>query len=67
VRIRAVSSRTIRVAYANGRLVTYRLVSKPTVIKDVPGRIGDVFIGQTVLVTRSRGGRVANVIVILRG
>jgi hypothetical protein len=42
-------------------------VSKPTVIKDVPGRIGDVFIGQTVLVTRSRGGRVANVIVILRG
>jgi hypothetical protein len=67
VRIRAVSSRTIRVGYANGRLVTYRLVSKPTVIKDVPGRIGDVFIGQTVLVTRSRGGRVANVIVILRG
>jgi hypothetical protein len=67
VRIRAVSSRTIRVRYANGRIVTYRLVSKPTVIKDVPGRIGDIAIGQTVLVTRSRGGRVANVIVILRG
>jgi hypothetical protein len=67
VRIRAVSSRTIRVRYANGRLVTYRLASKPTVIKDVTGLIGDVSIGQTVLVTRSRGGRVANVIVILRG
>lgn len=67
VRIRAVSSRTIRVRYANGRLVTYRLASKPTVIKDVPGLIGDIAIGQTVLVTRSRGGRVANVIVILRG
>jgi hypothetical protein len=67
VRIRAVSSRTIRVRYANGRLVTYRLVSKPTVIKDVSGLIGDIAIGQTVLVTRSRGGRVANVIVILRG
>jgi hypothetical protein len=67
VRIRAVSSRTIRVRYANGRVVTYRLVSKPTVIKDVRGLIGDVAIGQTVLVTRSRGGRVANVIVILRG
>jgi hypothetical protein len=66
VRIGAVSSRTIRVRYASGRIVTYRLVSKPTVIKDVPGRIGDVAIGQTVLVTRSRGGRVANVIVILR-
>jgi hypothetical protein len=63
----AVSSRTIRVRYANGRIVTYRLVSKPTVIKDVPGRIGDIAIGQTVLVTRTRGGRVANVIVILRG
>jgi hypothetical protein len=37
------------------------------VIKDVPGRIGDIAIGQTVLVTSSRGGRVANVIVILRG
>ena len=67
VRITAVSSRTIRVRYANGRIVTYRLVSKPTVIKDVPGRIGDLTIGQTVLVTRSHGGRVANVIVILRG
>jgi hypothetical protein len=67
VRIRAVSSRTIRVRYANGRLVTYRLASKPTVIKDVLGLIGDIAIGQTVLVTRSRGGRVANVIVILRG
>jgi hypothetical protein len=67
VRIRAVSSRTIRVRYANGRLVTYPLASKPTVIKDVTGLIGDVSIGQTVLVTRSRGGRVANVIVILRG
>ena len=66
-RIRAVSSRTIRVRYANGRFVTYRLVSKPTVIKDVPGLVGDISIGQTVLVTRSRGGRVANVIVILRG
>jgi hypothetical protein len=67
VRVGGVSSRTIRVRYANGRIVTYRLVSKPTVIKDVPGRIGDIAIGQTVLVTRSRGGRVANVIVILRG
>jgi hypothetical protein len=67
VRIGLVSSRTIRVRYANGRIVTYRLVSKPTVIKDVPGRIGDIAIGQTVLVTRSRGGGVANVIVILRG
>jgi hypothetical protein len=42
-------------------------VSKPTVIKDLPGRIGDIAIGQTVLVTRSHGGRVANVITILRG
>jgi hypothetical protein len=67
VQIRAVSSRTIRVRFLNGRLVTYRLVSKPTVIKDVRGRIGDIAIGQTVLVTRSRGGRVANVIVIVRG
>jgi hypothetical protein len=67
VRITAVSGRTIRVRYANVRIVTYRIVSKPTVIKDVPGLIGDVAIGQTVLVTRSRGGRVANVIVILRG
>jgi hypothetical protein len=67
VRIRAVSSRAIRVRYANGRIGSYRLVSKPTVIKDVPGLIGDIAIGQTVLVTRSRGGRVANVIVILRG
>ena len=67
VRIRAVSNRMIRVRYANGRIVSYRLVSKPTVIKDVPGLIGDLAVGQTVLVTRSRGGRVANVIVILRG
>jgi hypothetical protein len=67
VRIGAVSSRTSRVRYANGRIVTYRLVSKPTVIKDVPGRLGDIAIGQTVLVTRTHGGRVANVIVILRG
>ena len=36
-------------------------------IKDVPGWIGDLAIGQSVLVTRSRGGRVADVIVILRG
>ena len=63
----AVSRKTIRVRYANGRVATYRLVSKPTVIKDVPGRVGDIAIGQTVLVTRSQGGRVANVIVILRG
>jgi hypothetical protein len=67
VRIGGVSSRTIRVRNANGRIVTYRLVREPTVIKDVPGRIGDIAIGQTVLVTRSRGGRVANIIVILRG
>jgi hypothetical protein len=64
--IRAVSARTIRVRYANGRVATYRLVTRPTVIKDLPGRVGDVAIGQTVLVTRSHGGRVANVIVILR-
>ena len=64
--IRRVTARTIRVRYASGRIVTYRLVSKPTVIRDVPGRIGDITVGQTVLVTRSRGGRVANVIVILR-
>jgi hypothetical protein len=64
--IRAVSARTIRVRYVNGRVVTYRLANKPTVIKDLPGRIGDVAIGQTVLVTRSQGGRLANVIVILR-
>ena len=64
--IRAVSARTIRVRYFNGRVVTYRLVIKPTVIKDVLGRIGDITIGQTVFVTRSNGGRVANDIVILR-
>lgn len=64
--IRRVSARTIRVRYANGRVVTYRLASKPRVIKDVPGRIGDIAIGQIVLVTRSQGGRVANVVVILR-
>jgi hypothetical protein len=65
--IRAVSARTIRVRFANDRLITYRLVSKPKVIKDVAGRIGDIAIGQTVLVTRSHGGRVAELIVILRG
>jgi hypothetical protein len=63
----AVSARTIRVRFANSRVVTYRLIAKPKVIKDVAGRIGDLAIGQTVLVTRSRGGRVADVIVILRG
>jgi len=61
------SAKTIRVRYGNGRAVTYRLVSKPSVIKDVLGRIGDILIGQTVLVTRSQGGRVANVITIVRG
>jgi hypothetical protein len=64
--IRAHSARTIRVRYFNGRVVTYRLASKPTVIKDLLGRIGDIAVGQTVLVTRSNGGRVANDIVILR-
>ena len=63
----AISARSIRVRFANGRIVTYRLVSKPKVIKDVAGRIGDIAIGQTVLVTRSHGGRVAKLIVILRG
>ncbi len=33
----------------------------------LPGRIGDIAIGQTVRVTRSGDGRVANAIVILRG
>ncbi len=65
--IRAVSARTIRVRFANGRVVTYGLVRKPKVIKDVAGRIGDIAIGQTVLVTRSHGGRLAKLIVILRG
>jgi hypothetical protein len=65
--IRAVSAKTTRVRFANGRLITYRLVSKPKVIKDVAGRIGDIAIGQTVLVTRTHGGRVAKLIVILRG
>ena len=64
--IRAVSPRTIRVRFANGRIVTYRLASKPKVIKDLAGRIGDIAVGQTVLVTRSHGGRVAERIVILR-
>jgi hypothetical protein len=64
--IRAVSAKTIRVRYLNGRIVTYRLAGKPTVTKDVLGRIGDITIGQTVFVTRSNGGRVANDIVILR-
>jgi len=66
-RVLAHSAKTIRVRYGNGQVVTYRLVSKPSVIKDVPGRIGDITIGQTVLVTRSHGGRVANVITIVRG
>jgi hypothetical protein len=66
-RVLAHSAKTIRVRYGNGQVVTYRLVSKPSVIKDVPGRIGDITIGQTVLVTRSQGGRVANVITIVRG
>jgi hypothetical protein len=66
VQIRAHSAKTIRVRYLNGRVVTYRLVNKPAVIKDVVGRIGDIAIGQTVYVTRSNGGRVANDIVILR-
>jgi hypothetical protein len=65
--IRAFKAKTIRVRFANGRLITYRLVSKPKVIKDVAGRIGDIAIGQTVLVTRSHGGRVAEMILILRG
>jgi hypothetical protein len=65
--IRAVTRRTIRVRYGNGQFVTYRFVSKPRVIKDVPGRIGDILIGQTVLVTRSHGGRVATLIVIVNG
>ena len=65
--IRARSGQTIRVRYGNGQVVTYRLVSKPRVIKDVPGGIGDIAIGQTVLVTRSHGGRVANLITIVRG
>jgi hypothetical protein len=63
----AVSARSIRVRFANRRIVTYRLVGKPKVIKDVAGLIGDIAIGQTVLVTRSQGGRVAKLIVILRG
>jgi hypothetical protein len=67
VRILAASRKTIRVRFGNGQVATYRLVNKPTVIKDVPGRVGDIAIGQTVLVTRSHGGRVANVIVILQG
>ena len=65
--IRAVSARTIRVRFANGRVITYRLVSKPKVIKDLAGRIRDIAVGQTVLVTRSHAGRVAELIVILRG
>jgi hypothetical protein len=65
--ILAVSRTTLRVRYANGRVVTYRLVKEPRVIKDVRGRIGDVAIGQTVRVIRSHAGRVANVIVIMRG
>jgi hypothetical protein len=65
--ILAVSRTTLRVRYGNGQAVTYRLVKEPRVIKDVRGRIGDVAIGQTVRVIRSHGGRVANVIVIVRG
>ena len=63
----AVSRTTLRVRYGNGAVVTYRLAKEPRVIKDVRGRIGDVAIGQTVRVTRSHGGRVANVIVIQKG
>ncbi len=65
--ILAVSGKTIRVRYGSRQVVTYRLVSKPRVIKDVPGRIGDIAVGQTVLVIRSHGGRVANVVTIVRG
>lgn len=65
--ILAVSRTTLRVRYGSGQVVTYRLVKEPRVIKDVRGRIGDVAIGQTVRVIRSHGGRVANVIVIVRG
>ncbi|TMK79069.1 MAG: hypothetical protein E6G45_04545 [Actinobacteria bacterium] len=65
--ILAVSGKTIRVRYGSRQVVTYRLVSKPRVIKDVLGRIGDIAVGQTVLVTRSHGGRVANVVTIVRG
>jgi hypothetical protein len=67
VRIVSVSGRSIRVRYANRRVATYRLARKPTVIKDLPGRVADIAIGQTVLVTRTRGGRVADLIVILAG
>jgi len=66
-RILGRSGKTIRVRYGNGQVVTYPLVNKPRVIKDVPGGIGDIAIGQTVLVTRSHGGRVANLITIVRG
>jgi hypothetical protein len=62
-----VTRTTLRVRYGSGQVVTYRLVKEPKVIKDVRGRIGDVAIGQTVRVIRSHGGRVANVIVIVRG
>jgi len=67
VRILAATRRTIRVRYGNHRTVTYTLAAKPKVIKDVPGLIDDLAVGQTVLVTRSHGGRVAIVIDILRG
>jgi hypothetical protein len=67
VRILAATRRTIRVRYGNGRIVTYTLAARPKVIKDVPGLIEDLAVGQTVLVTRSHGGRVAVLIDILRG
>jgi len=65
--ILAASSKRIRVRSVRGRVVSYRLASKPRVIKDVRGNIGDLAIGQTVLVTRTHAGRVAKVITILRG
>ena len=65
--IRAVSPKTIRVRYVNSRIVTYRLAKRPTVIKDLFGRISDIAVGQTVLVTRTHGGRLADAIVLLRG
>ena len=65
--VRAVTRTTIRVRYANGKLATFRLGGRPRVIKDVAGRVVDIAIGQTVLVTRSHGGRVAETVVILTG
>lgn len=65
--VRAVTRTTIRVRYANKKLATFRLAGRPRVIKDVAGHVGDIAIGQTVLVTRSLGGRIAETVVILRG